>query len=76
MPEPCPTIWPHETVWHHETLRWWAVLLRACGYTGRLPRWAVRRCTATWPMEMCQCHLYRISWAQASWEGDDHAGKE
>jgi hypothetical protein len=72
MPE--PLIWPLEPIWHHETLRGWAVLLRHLGYRGGLPPSAVRRCRATWPMERCQCHMYRLRWAQASWEGEDDDG--
>jgi hypothetical protein len=75
MPDTAPTIWPCEPIWHHETLRGWAVLLRQWGYRGRLPTWAIRRCYAHWPMEFCQCHLYRLQWAQASWQGE-HRGED
>ena len=68
-----PTIWPQEPIWHHARVVWWAVLLREWGYRGRLPTWATVRCTATWPMEYCQCHMYRLDWGQATWEGETHA---
>jgi hypothetical protein len=65
------TLWPVEPVWHHVRLRWWAVRLRACGYTGWLPPWARVRCTAHWPMAQCPCQMYRLWWAHATWEGTD-----
>ena len=53
---------PGGAAWSHPRVVWWARWLRAWGYTGRVPRGAVRACLAIWPAPRCQCGMYELVW--------------
>ena len=58
----CTVSAPAGWLWHHPRLTWWAAWMRAWGWQGWLPTWAVYTCFSAYPDHLCQCGAYRLVW--------------
>lgn len=68
---PVTVLAPVGWLWSHPRYRRWAAWVRARGWRGWLPPWAVADCHSAYPDGLCPCGAYQLIWKEFR-----HAGQE